>query len=213
MKPAQYPAASPVPDQTAPGGFSPSSNLPTKIPGEPKLDLLSLTEKNGTFIVRIANTATNDLWLRASDSNLIAWLEAKSGDTWKPIQFHYWASCGNSYHAVNLPIGYEFVYKVPVARGTLRTQVRLAALRVPPVGSQPTSLPVEHSVPVPFSIDPAQFSLSPEIAKDSEIRGSAPPTLMPKDKRTPDLDAQRYPLGSSTRNKSRGPSVFLPDFK
>lgn len=89
MDRASYPAASPIKDAEALGGHGTSNNLPQTISQNSPQDLLTISRSNDKVTVQITNKSTPALWLRAADGNLIAWLEAKVGDTWQPIQYHY----------------------------------------------------------------------------------------------------------------------------
>lgn len=173
MERAIYPAASLIKDSDALGGHDTSFNFPKPIIKDSPKELLTIVRKDSKLTIQITNHNTPNLWLRAADGNLIAWLEAKVGDTWKPIQYHYWITCGNSYHRINLPIGQQFTYKPNIPVGTLRTQLRLVVFVA---DEQPV-----YSAPYLTAIHPDIIKLSPETAKESKLTTKwTTPTLVPK---------------------------------
>jgi hypothetical protein len=171
---AIYPATSPIKDSEALGGHGTSTNLPKPITKNSPKELISIIRQNSKLTIQITNHKTPNLWLRAADGNLIAWLEAKVGDTWQPLQYHYWITCGNSYHRINLPIGQQFTYEPNIPVGTLRTQIRLALLTS---DSKPT-----YSAPYLTAIHSNLLTLNPEISRESKLTTKwTTPTLVPKD--------------------------------
>lgn len=174
MERAIYPAASPIKDSDALGGHGTSSNLPKPITKNSPKELLSIVRNDSILTIQITNHNTPNLWLRAADGNLIAWLEAKVGDTWKPIQYHYWITCGNSYHRINLPIGQQFTYEPKIPSGPLKTELRFALFDS---DENPT-----YSKSFTTAIHPNILKLSPELTKESKLTTKwTTPTLVPKD--------------------------------
>lgn len=174
MERAIYPAASPIKDSDALGGHGTSSNLPKSITKNSPKEFLSIVRKDSKLTIQITNHNTPNLWLRAADGNLIAWLEAKVGDTWKPIQYHYWITCGNSYHRINLPIGQQFTYEPKIPSGPLKTELRFALFDS---DENPT-----YSKSVTTAIHTNILKLSPELTKESKLTTKwTTPTLVPKD--------------------------------
>ncbi|MBA4292622.1 hypothetical protein C0431_06585 [bacterium] len=174
MERAVYPAASPIKDTEAIGGHGTSTNLPKPITKNSTKELISIIRQDSKLTIQITNHNKSNLWLRAADGNLIAWLEAKIGDTWKPIQYHYWITCGNSYHRINLPIGQQFTYEPKIPAGSLKTELRFALYAL---NEKPT-----YSKPLTTTIHPDILKLSPELTKESKLTTKwVTPTLVPKD--------------------------------
>jgi hypothetical protein len=174
MERAVYPAASPIKDSEAIGGHGTSTNLPKPITKNSPKELISIIRQDSKLTIQITNYNTPNLWLRAADGNLIAWLEAKVGDTWQPLQYHYWITCGNSYHRINLPIGQQFTYEPNIPVGTLRTQIRFAMYMS---NDKPT-----YSPPCLTAIPGDLLKLSPDISRESKLTTKwTTPTLVPKD--------------------------------
>ncbi len=174
MERAVYPAASPIKDTEAIGGHGTSTNLPKPITKNSPKELISIIRQDSKLTIQITNHNTPNLWLRAADGKLIAWLEAKVGDTWQPLQYHYWITCGNSYHRINLPIGQQFTYEPNIPVGTLRTQIRFVMYMS---NDKPT-----YSAPYFTAIPGDLLKLSPEISRESKLTTKwTTPTLVPKD--------------------------------
>lgn len=180
MSQAMYPARSPEPDAGAAGGFAEAANLPVPISGAKPNQLVSLTIDASGANVRLANLADPEIWFRATDGNLTMVLQAKIDGKWRGIQYHQWAWCGNSYHSVKLPPGYELRYNVPLPKGDFETEVRVAAMLAKPVSSKIADS-VSTSAPVKFKIDRRVFELEPKAAKTLKLDGDEFPILRPVD--------------------------------
>lgn len=128
MQHASYPAASPVKDPTAPGGFATCDRLPTRVKDTELLLRglgVYLSKANGELTLRLVNGSSVPVWFRAADSDIQAMLEAKtSRGKWAPIEFHWLYTCGNSYHRVQLPTGHQWSFRIPVTSGSFKTKVR-----------------------------------------------------------------------------------------
>ncbi|MBX3115394.1 MAG: hypothetical protein KF836_12580 [Fimbriimonadaceae bacterium] len=174
MSRATYPAGSTKEDPTAIGGFGTSNLLPTKNNSKTPKEFLTLAVVQGAVNVTISNLDQPDLWLPAADSNLRAWLEVQDGDTWKPAQFQYWASCGNSYHKVFLEQGFHHQYKVEIPVGDWKTNMRFALMTM---DSKP-----KYSKPISVSTAKTIMQLDPEKATEYKVDTRwTIPTLLPKD--------------------------------
>lgn len=166
MEEARYPAASTKPDTTAPGGFGGSENFPVANDATTAESFLSLKRVGERVEVTVSNSETPDLWIQAADSNLRGWLEARVGDEWKPIQYHQWSTCGNSYHSVFLPVGHHWTYSVAVPKGSLKTEVRFALLTT---RYESESKGLEYSKPIVMSLSPLVLKLSAERAASYRV--------------------------------------------
>ncbi len=178
MGQANYPAASMVKDEVSPGGFGTSENLPRRNDALTPKEFLTLVRRGETIDVTIANHENRNLWINAADSNLRGWLEAKVDGQWKAIEFHRWSDCGNSYHRVNLPVGYHWTFSPTVPVGAMKTEVRFALMT-----NQNRSREMEpnYSASISVNLDPGVFRLSKDIAAQYEIKTDwVVPTLMPK---------------------------------
>lgn len=101
MGPARYYAGSNLPDPQAAGGYGTSDRLPVRITDRALLGNSArpvLSRTGSVFTLWVVNGGTQPTWFRAADSNILGWLEARDASgKWKPIEFHQWYSCGNSY--------------------------------------------------------------------------------------------------------------------
>ncbi|MFM9872439.1 MAG: hypothetical protein ACKVQS_03115 [Fimbriimonadaceae bacterium] len=177
MQHAQYPAGSLIEDTQSPGGNATSDNFPKQFGPGRYTDFITLNRQGEKINIAIANKSNETIWLRAADGNMLAWLEAKDGKTWRPIQWHYQITCGNSYHQIALQPGFVFVYTPTIPTGTLKTEVRFALYQMNEGGSaKPT---YSHSVET--TIDPNLFKLDPkQYPKDEVSTEWVTPTLRPK---------------------------------
>lgn len=176
ISPARYIAGSRVHDTRAPGGFGSSDRFPVAVADRRMLFSVPkafLKAESGGFDIWLTNGGKSTAWFHAADSNLRAVLEAKDArGQWRPIEFHYWASCGNSYHRVALGQNEGWNFKVVVPKGPLRTQVRWHLY------NNETDL---FSNGVDAGIPRERFELSPEMAKGQRLRFDwGVPTLVPK---------------------------------
>ncbi len=170
---ARYPATSIKNDETAPGGFGTTDYPPTKITNPASKKMLNVVAKQNAVSVTLANHNNPDLWLQATDSNLRGWLEVQDGETWKPAQYQYWASCGNSYHKVFLAQGSQFQYNVELPKGSWKTKVRFVLL---------LDGKVEYSAPTSLTTSKLVMQLDPAQAKENKVDTRwFVPTLLPKD--------------------------------
>lgn len=115
------------PDPGALGGYGSSDNAPRplgtfKAPGV----MLHLELKGRNLIVNILNGKRSELKVRAADSGLPMWLEAKTDrQPFRFITYRMQATCGNSYHHVFLPAGQRWeVTKGEFGMGPLKAKVR-----------------------------------------------------------------------------------------
>lgn len=165
MQLARYIAGSAVVDTDAVGGFGPSNNLPKPIRDRNLLGrglTLTLSRKGEALSLTIANGGRQIEWLRAGDSNILGFLEAKDkGGNWRPIEFQPWYTCGNSYHRVGLSPGHGWTFDIPMPTGKLKTQVRWRY----------RSQGVEHaSNAVATTIPATRFELAPEMRAANKIK-------------------------------------------
>ncbi|MBX3096875.1 MAG: hypothetical protein KF812_08435 [Fimbriimonadaceae bacterium] len=174
MQAASYPCGSPITDPEALGGHGSSTNLPSPITGDNRGReglQLRVVPNNGTVQVMIQNFG-DPIWLDAADGNLLAWLELKDGDAWKPTEYHHWITCGNSYHRVLIPNMHQVFYARPFATGNWQTQIRLV------VEAGEKTL---YSEPVSVRTNRNRLLLNPIEAEKSEVYlGWGRPTLRPK---------------------------------
>jgi hypothetical protein len=171
---ARYLAGSLKPDTKAPGGFGESKNFPTK---RTKLDpnkselKISLLPNNFGITVNIFNGSRKDQWFRAADGTMLAWLEVDYKGAWKPIEYHQWYTCGNSFHQVVLPSTYEWSYERPLPKGNWKTKLRFAVMRE-------TGMFYSDSVEV--SIAPTRIKLNPAEASKNEFTMAGYPMVQPR---------------------------------
>lgn len=171
---ARYPAGSLKKDTVSPGGNSESSNMPRLIKGKRiPVNALSATisETDGGVSIDFLNTSNQDEWMRAADGNMLGWLEALDGKEWKPIEYHQWSFCGNSYHRVVLPAGYEWNYTKILPKGEWRTMVRWVVLR--------DKLKLTSNM-LTMNIPRNRVILQPGLGGQFELKNSGFPVLMPK---------------------------------
>jgi hypothetical protein len=178
MAPACYPAASAKEDPMAVGGHSVATNKPrplgnARVPGAVDL-YLSPTAREAGLMAQLRNGTANEEWFRAADGNLQAYLEAKDeSGAWRPVQFHHWAWCGNSWHRVLLPARHYWSFLIPMPKGSFKTRLRL---RLKNEDYVLTSNEVEAQIPK------EKFKLAPELAKTHRIHQDwGVPTLASQD--------------------------------
>lgn len=178
MGQARYVAGSVEVDKSAPGGFGSSDNYPLAIDSGIPAEALSVKREGKHLVVTIANRDNGNLWIQAADSNLMGWLEAKDGATWKPIQYHTWASCGNSNHRVKLPKGFYWRFEEPIADGRMVTDVRFVLLTNENRSREEEPV---YSKSFRVSLDAGVFRLPAPVSADSVLKTDrVVPTLMPK---------------------------------
>ncbi len=171
---ALYPAGSLKPDTVSPGGNASSPNMPHPIKGRrlgEKSFGANLTEAEGGVKIEFWNSTDQDEWMRAADGNMLGWLEALDGKDWKPIEYHPWSDCGNSFHRVVLPSGYAWDYTKVVPRGDWRTLVRWVAVR--------EKLRVTSNM-LMLNIPRTRVMIPPGMGGRFEIKNSGYPIMMPK---------------------------------
>ena len=179
-------AKSPIRDEKAWGGFSPSNNLPTRLDRDAPtgtISLIALPEESarfdpqsdlfdpGTlgFRVILANTTGETVVFHASDSRLRIVREALDADgTWKAIEYLPSSFCGNSYHRVFLPPGHYWSFAAPVYAGSLATEMRFVLY----LGSDQI-----YSNQFPGFVNPEQFSPPPpfDFSAFEAMRSVDPP--------------------------------------
>lgn len=172
MTPAQYPVGSLKKDPTEPGGHSESNNMPVPLVKKPlaaQLPAANLTKTKNGVSVSLLNPTPNEIWLGAADGNLFGWLEAFDGKDWKPIEYHMWYSCGNSYHRVVLPPSYAWKFEKEMPKGDWKTQVRFTFM----FDSKTIS-----SEPIKMNLPKSKLELTPDLAKEYRVSGPNP-TLLP----------------------------------
>lgn len=180
MGQAYYPAKSMKPDTSAPGGFATSEFAAVANGAKTPKSVVSLALSEKGVRVTLENSSQSDLWFDAADSNIRGWLEAKVAGSWKPIQFHMWSTCGNSFHKVCLEPGYHWSYDVDLPKGDYTTTVRFAVAEPQPLGGggrNPRG--ILRSQEIEVSLDQRIFTLPERYASDSHVTGEIP-TLMPK---------------------------------
>lgn len=124
MQGARYFAASPA-DPEAPGGYGTSDNQPYSYFQQGTGLRATLEKGKGGVTLRLGNAGPDGVWLRAADSNLTAYLEAKDkSGAWRPIEWHHQITCGNSWHRVLLPAQHAWTFSVTLPAGTFKTQIR-----------------------------------------------------------------------------------------
>jgi len=165
MQLARYIAGSAVEDPEAIGGFGWSSNRPKPVNDRKLLGnglTVTLRRNGGALSLTIANGGRQVEWLRAGDSNILGFLEAKDkGGNWIPIEFQPWYTCGNSYHRVGVTPGHGWTFDAPVPTGNLKTQVRW---RYRSRGIEHTSNPVSTTIPA------RRFELEPSVRASNAIK-------------------------------------------
>ncbi|CAM1357749.1 hypothetical protein [Tenacibaculum xiamenense] len=73
----------------------------------------------------LVNTTDSILSLKAVDSRLDIFIEAKDSDNrWKAISYLPYSSCGNSYHHVKLDRNEFWSFNIPVFNGNFKTKLR-----------------------------------------------------------------------------------------
>ena len=177
LLPAHYPAGSPVEDPNALGGHGTSTNLPVTIARD-ELKGRGLTAFLAESKQGVALFLGNDLessWIPAADGNILGYLEAKNAKgVWKPIQYHMWYWCGNSYHRVQIPAHRQLNWFAPIQHGSLKTKVRWRLNR-----EEGDIVSNE----VTFYMAPERFSLPSALVKEHVIElGGRFPILKPKEK-------------------------------
>lgn len=171
---ARYPAGSLKKDTVSPGGNAVSSNMPIPITNRrivAKSLFANLSESANGVKIEFLNTSDKDEWMRAADGNMLAWLEALDGKEWKPIEYHQWSDCGNSFHRVVLPAGYEWTYNKIIPKGDWKTMVRWVAVR--------DKMRITSNMML-MNIPRTRVSVPPEMAGQFEIKNNGYPILMPK---------------------------------
>jgi len=160
LQPATYLAGSP-PDPTALGGYGTSDNYPLAFqsPGPLHPGLYAELKKTSSGVeLTLANGGADQRLLSAADSNLWGFLQGKDEKgRWTPLEYHWWVTCGNSYHRVLLPKNHFWTYRVRLPRGSFRTEVRWVL--------GPSSKPTLTSNEIEFSIAKSRFHLSPAMSE------------------------------------------------
>lgn len=121
------------------GGYARSNNYPTPIRRPPSTRGLFVTVQTQTtkrfagkyeaILVTVGNNSGQMLDFRAQDSRLSIVQEARDRDgSWRPIEYLPRSWCGNSYHQLGLPAGYEWSFIAPRYHGSFRTQLRIKVL-------------------------------------------------------------------------------------
>lgn len=173
MAPARYPATSLIEDPEAPGGHGVAEGFPPT-PLDRRLEgglRLVIEPQENQLHLRIQNGG-QPVWLSATDGNLSAWMELRDGDTWKPAEYHMWATCGNSYHRVVLPSQHEFTFLRVLPGGRWSTQARFGVK----VGEE-----VVYSNAVPVRTTRNRLLLNPDLAREHEVHTEwTVPTLVPR---------------------------------
>lgn len=176
MNRAVYMAASELKDPLAPGGFGTSDRKPMEIRDRNLLGTAAravLSRTKTGFTLWLVNGGREPAWFRAADSNILGWLEAKDGSgNWKPIEYHVWSDCGNSYHRVAALPGHGWRFDVAIPNGKLKTSVRWRT-----IGADGTDI-VSNEVGANIPLE--RFSLSPNTEKDNRLQSATVPILMPK---------------------------------
>jgi hypothetical protein len=155
---ARYHAGS-LPHPKTPNSHITFANFPTTIQSNRLLNgrlgaSISAT-KEGLRII-VANGSDKDIWLPATNGSLSAFLEAKVGDKWQPIEFRQRIDCGASNHKVLLPNREQWSFERPLPKGDFKTLVRFCLREgVRKIWSNELSL----------SIPRGCFRLSPDDAK------------------------------------------------
>ena len=171
---ALYPAGSLKKDTVSPGGNAESSNMPLPIKGRRiviKALFANLAQTDDGVKIEFWNSTDQDEWMRAADGNMLAWLEALDGKDWKPIEYHQRSDCGNSFHRVVLPAGYEWDYNKVLPKGDWRTFVRWVAVR--------DKLKVTSNMML-MNIPRMRTAIPPGLAGQFDIKNNGYPILMPK---------------------------------
>lgn len=162
MQHGVYMAGSMIEDPTAAGGFFAAENHPVRVPEDQLSNKIAaiLTTSGKGLEVRLSNGG-EIAWIRAADSNLFAWLEAKDMQgNWQPIEYKHWYSCGNSYHRVALQTGYGWKWEVKLPAGEFQTRVRWR---------YETSEGVRYSNEITAKIPAHRFELPAEVAKQYKL--------------------------------------------
>ena len=143
------------------GGYGRSNNYPVPIrhrPRTPGVYLAVDTKTDKRFFLKfqairvtLGNSTDRMVYFRAQDSRLSIVQEALGRDgRWRPIEYLPHSFCGNSYHRLGLPAGYQWTFVAPRYHGSFRTKLRIRLIK-----------PSGDIVSDAFwgSINPAQFSV------------------------------------------------------
>lgn len=170
MQAARYIAGSPA-DPEAIGGYGTSDNLPYSFFQQGNGLRATVEQGKGGVTVRLGNAGPTEVWLRAADSNLTAYLEAKDeSGAWRPIEWHHQITCGNSWHRVLLPAQHAWTFSVGLPSGGLRTQLRWHF--------KSAELEIVSNV-MSFSLPLTRFQLEPSLGKEWMLSTqSGMPTLV-----------------------------------
>jgi hypothetical protein len=176
MQHAAYFAKS-IADPTAPGGFG-----GTEDGSEPEVVSIAHADREGVqaFLfaedkrlkLALVNGGKKEQWLRAGDSDILGYLQAKDNKgVWQPIEYHWFYGCGNSLHRIQLPPMKLLMFKVPMPSGSFKTSVRW---------HYKSGKEELNSNELTVSIPRERFMLPPALQSTNELRGGDNPTLYPK---------------------------------
>lgn len=108
------------------------------------------------FRVILANTTADAVSVPTVDSVLRIVREALDpSGAWKPIEYIFNSTCGNSYYPATLPSGHYWSFVAPEYAGPMKTRMRF-------VLEGEDGRPPLHSNEFEGSIDPGQFTFDPE---------------------------------------------------
>lgn len=168
MAHAAYFAGSRTEDPTAPGGYGTSDRYPAPVPSQfartSRLQAVLRQTAAGAELW-IANGGGQDAWLPTADSNILGFLEAKDPQgVWRPIEYHWWYTCGNSYHRLSLPAGFGWRFDRPLPSAGEPTTIRWRTARQdrPLVSNE-----------IPARIPASRYFLAPQDARDYEVKVQA----------------------------------------
>lgn len=167
-----YAASAPLQAAAGLGGWADSGNLYEPVsetiqpaannlivllkPNEPRV----FAEKFSGFALYIINQTNDTIFFEAQDSRLNMKLQAqdKNGN-WRDIEYQPNSWCGNSYHHVYLPAGYQWTFAVPQYTGTLKTHIRAVLGYKPGLDTEEQLL---YSNEIEGSVNPGQFDKMPK---------------------------------------------------
>lgn len=164
MGPARYGAASGLADAFALGGNGVSENASKPVSDKSLLEdgpKAVLKASGDRLVLTLTNGSNKELWFHAADGNLLGTLEAKDQrGVFRPVQYHPWYSCGNSFHRVALMPRHGWTFGVDSHLGTLKTLVRWRYRRD---GSDLVSNELARS------ISPTAFEIEPRLRAEHEL--------------------------------------------
>lgn len=138
------------------GKSSPNKLIVLLKPDEPRV----FAENFAGFALYVINQTSDTIFFDAQDSRLNMKLQArdKKGE-WRDIEYLPSSWCGNSYHHVYLPAGYQWQFTVPEYTGSFRTNIRAVLAYKLDLDTEEQLL---YSNEIEGSVNPGQFDKMPK---------------------------------------------------